>query len=162
MSTTTIEGVDARGYLTSWLGFVTGMTIKDIQAIPDEKWTATMGGCARPSNALLADTVTMLNWVTETVHGKESKAYESMDSLAAEFANKETAIAKFNEASAALVAAVKEASDERLNSTVMAPWQMPTPIFMLAHIAVSHIWYHDGQFNYVHCLLGDDKVHWME
>jgi hypothetical protein len=41
-------------------------------------------------------------------------------------------------------------------------WQIPTPLFTLAHIAVSHLWYHDGQLNYIQALLGDEKVHWMD
>jgi hypothetical protein len=147
--------------LTAWLGVVTGMTIADIKAIPDDKWTTCFGGCARSANALLADTVTNLNWTTEVIHSKESNAYSHMDALATEFTDKNLAIAKLSEASAALCAAISAASDETLNSTVMAPWQMPTPVFMLAHIAASHIWYHDGQFNYIHGLLGDGKMHWM-
>ena len=129
MSNTT-QGVDARAYLAGWLQAVTGMTIADINAIPDEKWTEGHGGCTRPANALISDTVTMLKWTTAAAQGEESSAITS-------------------------------ASDEALNAVVNAPWGMPTPVFILAQIAVSHIWYHDGQLNYIQSLLGDGEVHWM-
>lgn len=161
MSTATAEGVNARGYLTAWLGAVTPMVVADIKAIPDGKWAENFGGCTRPANHLLADTVTLLTWMTETIEGKQSDAYKHMGALAADLADKGRAVAALQHASAALAKAITEASDETLNSTVPAPWQLPTPIFMLAQIAVSHIWYHDGQFNYIHCLLGDDKMYWM-
>ena len=155
------SGVDARLYLTGWLQAVTGMTIADINAIPDDKWTATIGGCARPANDLLADVVTNLLWTTATVNGEESDAYNKMGELGVEFADKQVAVAAFAAASAALGDAVSAASDEALNRTAMAPWQMPTPVFTLATISVNHIWYHDGQFNFIQSLLGDEKVHWM-
>jgi len=158
---TTVQGVDARAYLAGWLSAVTGMTIADINAIPEEKWTESLGGCARSANGLLADTVTNLLWTTDVVQGKESDAYNHMAAMAEEFTDKSVAVAKFAAASAALGEAIQNASDEVLNSMATAPWGMPTPVFTLATISVNHIWYHDGQFNYVHCLLGDEKVHWM-
>lgn len=159
MSTAT--GVDAKGYLAGWLNAVTGMTVADINAIPDDKWSETHGGCSRPCGMMLADTVTMLKWTTGALKGEESDAYTHMEALGETYADKATAVAGLTDASAALGAALGEASDEVLNSSVPAPWGMPTPIFMLAQIAANHIWYHDGQLNYVQTLLGDDKVHWM-
>jgi hypothetical protein len=160
---TTIQGIDARGYLSGWLNGVTSMFAADINAIPDDKWTATFGGCTRPVNMLAADAISLLNWCTEALKGNVISTFEEdgMAKLANEIATKGAAIAKLNEASQGLAAALAEASDETLNNVVTPPWQMPAPLFMIAQIAVSHIWYHDGQLNYVQCLLGDDKMHWM-
>jgi hypothetical protein len=137
------------------------MTTADINAIPDDKWTNTYGGCSRPAGALLADAITMMSWTTDTLKGEKSNAYDDMGALAGKLGDKAAAVAALAEASQALGAAINGASDELLNSTVEAPWGMPTPVYMLAQIAVSHIWYHDGQLNYIQCMLGDDKVHWM-
>jgi len=158
---TTVQGVDARGYLAGWLQAVTGMTVADITAIPDDKWTATFGGCSKPAGALVADTVTNLLWTTAVLKGEESNAYNEMGDLASKYADKSVAIAELNAASAGFAAALTSASDEILNSVVMAPWQMPMPVFILATISVNHIWYHDGQLNYVQTLIGDEQVHWM-
>ena len=158
---TTVQGVDARAYLAGWLSAVTNMTIADINAIPEDKWNESQGGCARSAIGLLADVVTNLKWTTDILAGKESDAYNHMGDLAALYVDKAIAVAQFAEASKTLGEAIHAASDETLNSTAMAPWGMPTPVFTLATISVNHIWYHDGQFNYVQCLIGDEKVHWM-
>ena len=157
----TVQGVDARGYLGAWAEVVAGMTIADINAIPEDKWNSSMGGCARTNPALVADIVTNLRWTTETMEGKTSDAYNFMDDLAVKYVDKELAMAELAAAAKGFADTLKGASDEILNSTVMAPWQMPTPVMMLAQISASHIWYHDGQLNYVQCLLGDEKVHWL-
>ena len=160
---TTMEGIDARGYLIGWLKGVTGMFAADINAIPDEKWTANFGGCTRPCNELTADAVSLLIWCTEALKGNSVADPEGahMKALTAEFSTKGAAIARLNEASDALGHALGAASDETLNSVITPHWQMPAPLYVLAQITVSHIWYHDGQLNYVQCLLGDDKIHWM-
>lgn len=161
---TTVEGIDARGMLIGWLHGVTGMYIADIKAIPDDKWTATHGGCTRPANELTADALTLLTWCTATLTGDTATAdgcYGTMKELAAEVSTKEAAIAKFGSTTQAFAAAVAAASDETLNKTITPPWQMAAPLYMICNVAVSHIWYHDGQLNYIQCLLGDGDVHWM-
>jgi hypothetical protein len=160
---TTMQGIDARGYLIGWANGVTSMFAADINAIPDDKWTATFGGCTRPTNMLAADAISLLLWCTEALKGNVISTYgeDGMKKLADEISTKPVAIAKLNEATQGFSAALAEASDETLNSVVMPPWQMAAPLYILAQITVSHIWYHDGQLNYVQCLLGDDKIHWM-
>ncbi|MHB8636716.1 MAG: hypothetical protein ACYC96_09615 [Fimbriimonadaceae bacterium] len=161
---TTLEGIDARGYLNGWLNGLIGMYVADIKAIPDDKWTATFGGCTRPSNELTADAISLLLWTTAALKGTASSGdgFGKMKELAAELSNKDAAIAKIKEAAADFTAALACASDEQLSTQVTPPWEMPAPLYMIAQIAVSHIWYHDGQLNYVQCLLGDEKIHWMD
>lgn len=163
MSTTATQGIDARTYLAGWLQGLVSMYTADVNAIPDEKWTETFGGCSRPANELTADAVAMILWTTKAINGNpDASTYmDDIKAMTTEFANKTVAVAKLSEACNDLGVAIKSASDERLNSSVAAPWGMETPLFTLAHIAVSHIWYHDGQLNYIQCLLGDEKVHWM-
>lgn len=159
----TIQGIDARGYLIGWLKGLTAMISADINAVPDDKWTATFGGCTKPANVLTADAIGLLYWCTEAMNNEPptGSGDEFMKKLAADCATKPAAIAKLAEASEGFAAALAQASDEKLSKEVMPPWQMPAPLFMIAQIAVSHIWYHDGQLNYIHQLLGDDKIHWM-
>jgi hypothetical protein len=161
MSETTVAGVDGKAYLVGWLQMVTGMTVADIKAIPDDKWNECYGGCARCANELIGDTVANLKWTAGAVKGVESGAYDQMADYNEKCKDKQTAISLLTEASAELADALNAASDEHLNSTTMAPWQAPTPVFTLAMISVNHIWYHDGQLNYIQGMLGDEKVHWM-
>lgn len=161
MSMTT-PGIDAREYLTGWLKGLVGMTIADIKAIPDDKWTATFGGCTRPANEIMADATNLLLWTTAALKGEQSEGGEDYNrDLASQIATKDAAIATFGKAAEEFEAALNAATIERLTTVVTPPWQMPAPLFGLAQIAVSHIWYHDGQLNYIQCLLGDEKIHWM-
>jgi hypothetical protein len=138
------------------------MYCADIKAIPDDKWTATFGGCTRPANDITADAMGMLVFCTKHLNDEDPGDYmEAMTALASEITDKDAAIAKFQEVCGAFSAAVAGASDEKLNHVIMTPWQMPTSLYSLSHTAASHIWYHDGQLNYIQCLLGDEKVHWM-
>lgn len=158
----TATGVDARGYLIGWANGLKGMYVADLKAMPEEMLTATHGGVTRPANALTADTVVMLNAATELLKGNGMHMEEDgYANLAAELTSGEAQIAAISTAVDNFCAALAAASDEHLNSMAMAPWGMETPVFMLAQIAVSHIWYHDGQLNFIQALNGDEKVHWM-
>lgn len=161
MDTETTSGVDAKAYLSGWLQMVTGMTLADINAIPDDKWSETHGGCSKPCGAMIADAVTNMKWVTGALKGEESDAYSSMGALAETYSDKAAAVSGLSEASAAFGEALNAASDETLNSKVVAPWGQPVAVYSLAQISVNHVWYHDGQLNYIQTLLGDEKVHWM-
>lgn len=160
---TTLQGIDARGYLVGWAKALAGMMSADINAVPDDKWTATFGGCTRPANELAADGISLMLWTSEALKGNVIPGDEGalMKKLATECATKGVAIAKLNEAVEELAGAISNASDETMNTVVPTPWGMDTPLFMVCQIAVSHIWYHDGQLNYIHCLLGDNQIHWM-
>lgn len=154
-----MQGIDARGYLSGWLNGLTGMFTADINAIPDDKWNVNFGGCTRPASELTADALSLLDWVTKVLEGNKDAEYN--EGIKDDCATKSGAIAKLHSLSEGFGKALVAASDEALGETIMPPWQMEAPLFMIAQIAVSHIWYHDGQLNYIQCLLGDDKVHWM-
>lgn len=159
----TMQGINAKGYLGGWLQGLEGMTTADIKAIPADKWTVAFGGTTRPANEICADMISLLHWTTEALKGNLlAEGYmERMQELSAECADQSRAVAKFSQSVKDFNAALEAATDEALNTEVTPPWEMPAPLFMMAQIAVSHVWYHDGQFNYIHNLLGDDKVHWM-
>lgn len=159
---TTMEGIDARGYLAGWAQALKQMYSADIKAIPADKLTVSPGGVARPANDLTADAILMMNWVTNAMKGNIGTLDEGdYKALGAQLTTADAQIAALSTCIDDFCAALGAASDETLNSTIMAPWGMETPVFTLAHIAVSHIWYHDGQLNYIQALNGDGDVHWM-
>jgi hypothetical protein len=96
------------------------------------------------------------------MRGQEADHMALMESLGPKCATRDGARAEVNAAVADFGDALRSASDETLAAEVVPAWQIPTPLFTLAHIAVSHLWYHDGQLNYIQALLGDEKVHWMD
>lgn len=159
----TLEGIDARGYLANWLGALNNMYSADVNAIPEDKWKGNFGGCTRTAGDLTADAISLLEWTTMALQGDPpaGDGYEGyMSGLKNECSTRSGAIGKLQSASDAFNAALKNASDETLNKVVTTPFGMQMPLYMVAQIAVSHVWYHDGQLNYIHCLMGDDKVHW--
>lgn len=159
---TTMTGIDAKGYLIGWSGALAGMTSADINAVPDDKWTATHGGCTRSAAAIVGDAVALLRWTTTALTtGATPVGDYGMDQTIEDCRTKASAITALTTATEAFQKALSGASDEVLNTNVMTPWQMETPLFMVAQIAVSHVWYHDGQLNFIHSILGDDKIHWM-
>ncbi len=159
---TTLEQIDARAQLNGWLQALTHMYQADIQAIPEDKWTATFGGCSKPCSSLTADAVGFLFWMTKAIKesGTPTIDADAMGKLEADCATKDGATAMLQKGSTALSEALMAASEETLTTIATAPWQMDAPIFSLAQIAVSHIWYHDGQLNYIQSMLGDGEYHW--
>jgi hypothetical protein len=159
---TVASPIDVRTSLSNWLTALESMTMKDIDATPEGKWNESMGGCARPAGHLIADAASDLGWTVAALRGQEADYSALYDGLEVDCETREGAKACLGRTCEEFRTALLAASDDRLASEVMAPWQMMTPVVMLSHIAVSHLWYHDGQINYIQCLLGDDKVHWME
>lgn len=155
---TTMTGIDARGFLIGWANALLNMTSADIRAIPDDKWSATYGGCTKSAKDAVQETVGLLFWTAEALKGNVGNDYSGGT---ADCSTKDAALAALAASIEAFGAALGSASDEALLAEVTPPWQMPAPLFMIAQIAVSHIWYHDGQLNYIQMLLGDDKIHWM-
>lgn len=154
----TANGINAKGYLLGWTDAVVGMTTSDINATPENKWNESMGGCTRNCGELCADAINLLDWTAAKMRGEDINMSDTNNSEAC--STKAGAAARLGESAEAFKAALASASDEALNAPVTAPFGMVMPLFMIATIAVSHVWYHDGQLNYVQCLLGDGEVHW--
>jgi len=161
---TTVQGVDARAYLKGFLGAMVDMTSKDIRAIPDDKWHATYGGCTKSACDAAVDSIGTLAWTAKALAGNAEAVGESdlAARLRADCSTKEGAIAKLQASGNAFMAALSDASDESLNAIVTAPWGVDMPLFAIAQIAASHVWYHDGQLNYIQMLLGDENIHWRD
>ncbi len=160
---TETQGIDARAFLGAWMNGLTGMYLADINAIPDDKWTATHGGCTKSASELTSDAISLVMWTAEAMKGNYLPGYESdlIGLVKTDCATKEGAAEKLQSVSADFCAALAAASDETLSAKVNAPWGMESPLYGIAQVAASHLWYHDGQLNYIQCLLGDDKIHWM-
>jgi hypothetical protein len=157
-------GVDARKYLARWAGALADMTCKDIRAIPADKWKATFGGSSKSACDSTADAVSLLFWTVEALKGNvvQTDEPDARNRILESCSSQESACVALSHAAKAFGEALTAASDEALNTIVTPPWKMDAPLFMLAQIAASHIWYHDGQLNYIQLLLGDERVHWTE
>lgn len=164
MSTTT-QALDFRTALNTWLGHIVEMYTQDIHAIPDDQWNATFGGCTRPASDLTGDALFLLDWTAEVLKGNSHAAVnlpEAVKAWVEKCGTKESATTHLQRVAKEFSQAFTNATDEALQRAVTAPWGRDVPLFAIANIAVNHLWYHDGQLNYIQCLLGDEKVHWME
>lgn len=154
--------IDPRESLGHWSTYMMSNYVSDIPAIPEDKWTASLGGCARPASEMTAEVVSILDWTTDALNGVARTTDEKQ--LIAEYqarcSTRDGAQAELSRCVPAFVEALKSASDEKLGSMVTAPWGSELPLMMMAHVASSHLWYHDGQLNYMQCLLGDGDYHW--
>jgi hypothetical protein len=159
---TTETRLDARAALNGLLSSFTHMFVADIGAIPDDKWDATYGGCTRSAKAMSAEVVSLLYWTADAMRGNANTSDAAyMESRKSDCATKAEAQAAVRAASEEFAAALAGVSEETLLQVVTPPWKVDAPLFAIAHIAVSHLWYHDGQLNYIQCLLGDEKIHWF-
>lgn len=160
MSASTV--LDPRNALGHWATYMMSNYVSDIPAIPEDKWDASLGGCARTPSEMTAEVVSILDWATSAMKG-ESRVTDEQQ-LVAEYKNRcatrEGASSEIKRCVPAFVDALNQADDARLQSMVTAPWGAEMPLMMVAHVVTSHLWYHDAQLNYIQCLLGDGDYHW--
>ena len=162
MSNTATQ-IDAISSLNGWLQGLTGMYVADITAIPDDKLDWCPGGCARTAKSITTEVIGMCYYTAAILKGQEPsmEEMEAMSSNLGDLDTKAKMIDAFQAGTKAMSEALATADSETLNKVITPPWQMDAPVYMIAQIMVNHIWYHDGQLNYIQALLGDEKVHWM-
>jgi hypothetical protein len=160
----TITGLDVRAGLTTWLQTVNAFYCKDIMALPADKLDASPGGVARTPRQVTAEVIWLTKWGTAMLTGQEAPAMgeEAQTAIAAHLTTTQSFCDNITSATNEFVAAINSASDETLMKMVTPPWQMDAPAHAVASIIVNHIWYHDGQLNYIQSLYGDEKNHWRD
>lgn len=161
---TVFSTINPTEFMTGWLGTLTHFFIRDIEAIPADKLGVSPGGKARSPQSIAGEVISLLDWMTETLKGGSPPAAEgdAAEKLAATLTTPAVIVARMQEASASLRAAIESAPNEIWTKMVLPPWQLEAPCFVITNIVINHIWYHDGQLNTIHMLSGDEKVHWME
>lgn len=156
-----VEALDFRSGLIGWLDTLAGFFCKDIRALPEEALTKSPGGVAKTPAAIAAEVVSMCDWCTATLRGTNLDS-EAEHAGLPQYATKAEICDAVSASAANLGSAIRDASDETLATIVTPPWQMPAPMAVHAQVAVNHIWYHDGQLNYLQALSGDSAVHWRD
>ena len=158
-----VEALDFRAGLVGWLNALAHFFCKDVEALPDASIGVSPGGVAKSPARIAAEVVSMCNWAAEALRGAAAPASEGdMEPLLPQYNDKAEIVAAVRAAAGNLGAAIGEASDETLATVVTPPWQQTAPLATIAQIAVNHIWYHDGQLNYLQAIQGDGNVHWRD
>jgi hypothetical protein len=155
------DKLDSTASQVQWLNALANFYVKDLRALPEDRLTVSPGGCARSPQAITGEVIGLCKYATILLKGQEPSMGENDDSVAALTTHDQlceavqSAVAGFSDA-------IVNASDDVWGKEVTPPWQINDSVRNIVNIAINHIWYHDGQINTYQCLLGDDKIHWMD
>ena len=157
------EAMDFRVGIAEWLGTLANFYKIDIRAIPENLLTVSPGGVARPANAISGEVVGLMHWTATTLRGEVPivRSEEEMEAAGASLTTHDAICEAFDKATADLSDAIRTTNPSEYQRIVTAPFGLDLPLMAMVQITVNHIWYHDGQLNYIQALNGDSKVHWM-
>lgn len=160
----TLERIDIKAGMVQWLEALSHFFSKDILALPDDKLAVSPGGVCRTPRNIVGEVIGLCKYTTKILSNEEPESYadDHGEKFVANMSTAEELANAFQAASADLSAAIMNAPDDIWMKEVMPPWQMKDSVFGITNVTINHIWYHDGQLNTYQCLLGDDKVHWMD
>ena len=158
---TTATSINAKEHLIKFLGQVCYLYMKDLSFIPADKFDASPMGVARTPLNITVECISFNDWARRTIEGETVEMHGDFSAFNEQFNTVEKASAGMQESTDKLVAALSALDDEGLNRLAPVPWDPTMTVFGLAHTAATHVFYHDGQLNYIQCMLGDDKIHWM-
>ena len=160
----TAERIDTKALIGMWTRRQAMMYCKDLDALTEAQYVAANGGVTRTAQDITKEVAGFCHVVAGLVSNPGTPMPSEEEAMANSPALNTIAegTAAVTAGAEALAAAVENASDETLGSMITPPWGGdPMPVLVLANIASSHIWYHDGQINYIQALNGDSAVHWM-
>lgn len=136
--------------------------VKDLEAIPEEQFTASPGGCARAVCDFTFEVASVNQRFAMSLRGETPPEQNEPGWMMAppEYRSKAAAIQYFKDCTEELIEAYSAADEERLSQTIEGPVG-PMSLLHLGSLASHHMMYHGGQVTYVQCLHGDDVMHWM-
>lgn len=162
MSTTAVN-FNVQSSLGQWIRGVGQMYCKDLDALSDEQFTACCAGKARTPQDFTAEVIGMNFMVAKIIAGEAQSMPndEERAAFVASINSREVGKAKMTEACEALAAAVEALPDSDLGTEILTPWGQPMTKYGFANLCAGHVWYHDGQLNYIQSMNGDAEIHWM-
>lgn len=160
---TTATSLDIKEHLVGFLRHSGDLYCKDLAATPEDKLTQSPMGCARSPRDFTAECVGYNRFAAATLRGekRERPSDEERNAFVQSLDTGEKLRTALADSVEDLAQAVSASSADDLSREVVAPWGARMSAFSLAHIAGTHMQYHDGQLNYFQCLHGDDAMHWF-
>lgn len=156
----TVTRVDVKDATISALRTIEGMFVSDLKWIPADKLGASPMGSARSAADFAGEVAGFNTYVAAALLGKGNEVnMEGLPSTAD--LNCDQCSKCVSDSVQKLVDAISSISEEQFMQTVHAPWGSEMPGFELVRMAIWHMWYHDGQINYIQTLYGDTENHWM-
>jgi hypothetical protein len=153
--------MDAKTIATAGLKSVSNRFLQDLQALPEDAFSKSLGGAART----VADIVYEVNLVNDhvgmVVRGEEPFDWpEGYVKAPPDFQTKEAVIDAFERSSHRLLATAEALTPEGIEATIETE-DGETTRFERFRFATLHLWYHSGQLNFIQTLLGDADWHWQ-
>lgn len=160
----TAERNGTQTLIGTWTRRQAEMYCKDLAALTQEQYVAENGGVTRTAQDITVEVASFCQMVAGLVSnpGAPAPTEEEAKANTPTLDTIDDGKAAVTAGAEALASAVENASEETLGAMITPPWGGEAmPVVVLANIASSHIWYHDGQINFIQALNGDGKVHWM-
>lgn len=151
----TAQRIEVKRFLIDSLRQYGRLFALDLESIPEDQFASTFGGCTRSVTAITAEVISYNEYAAALLRGQKpergAKEYASPAELKAAYSHSVEAFAD----------ALADVDESHLLKMTTAPWGQEMPVLALVGIGVTHNMYHDGQINYIQCLLGDEKIHWL-
>ena len=157
-----MPALNVKEYLAASLRIQHKRFVNDLKAIPEDQHNVSSAGCARTPRYMAAECGYVNGWIADFLQtGKSVRlSQEDEDALYASLDTTEKALAYLEENTDKLAAVYESLDENTLGDISDTLFRRPTSKFSAAMLPILHLSYHDGQYNYIQALHGDDKIHW--
>jgi hypothetical protein len=137
---------------------------RDFQTTPDDLFTQSIGGKARPAAQFMAEVGLFNSYVAAIIKDPTIPAPtpETEHAKLTKITTKDQAHKFVKRGFTSLRNAIQTLDEEALLKPVTAPWGEELALGAMILHAIGHTMYHDGQLNLVQLISGDDTFHWAE
>lgn len=136
----------------------TRQLILGLEYIPADKRVQQMGSCARAPLAIFLECASTMRMAAKLLRNQPADWAAEMPAME-DYPTLEAAKALIEQTQAEFFAALDESADRDMNETVDPGWGHPFTLAEFMMLPSYHSAYHNGQLNYIQCLLGDKEMH---
>lgn len=136
----------------------TRQIIMGLQFTPEDKRTQQMGPCARAPLAIFLECAHTYRMAAKLIKG-EAADWEAEMPKMEDYVTFDAAKAYIEQTESEFIAALDTAVNRDLNETIDPGWGHPFTLAQFIMLPSYHTAYHNGQLNYIQCLLGDKEFH---
>jgi len=153
---------DLKSHLRGFTERTYAMLVNDLKAVPVKAQNVGVSGIGRSPLNIVAECAATNGMIAKFLSGVEAQrpAPEERAKLLASFDTAEKALAYLESETNTLYAAIDGLDVATLSEMSDKPFGRPMSKFAIAEVPALHMFYHDGQLNYIQSLLGDTEMHW--
>lgn len=141
---------------------ISGMFLKDLDALPQDAFTRHFGGKARTVADIVFEVNDVNDYFGASLRGEKTPEWD-MDRgwlrAPEDFNKKEDVIAAFKASTSRLKDTIASFTSEQLDTPIPGEPNGRTYYSRIMFLGM-HMMYHSGQLNFAQTILGDDEWHW--